>query len=1170
MNLKHFCSEYHPDIVFISEPQAFQCDIASLSKPFLGEYSVLLNSEETSHPELALDCPKAHGGTLVMWRTKLDPFITPLPTTSPSFLPILLQLPGFSPSIHIALYLPTSGRDPDFVSSLSLLDDFVDEMSFTYGCPIFIRGDANCNPNNTRRTALFSHFTNKHKFNSIDFGHPSHHHFTGDGLHDSQLDVLLHQSGSSHPEAISDIFCKLQHPLVTSAHDVIMSTCFLLPQPSVSQDSSENIVAPKVENDRIKIIWDEDCTEQYQELIGENLSRLRETWSNFSSPAAVSILLKSTNDVLSTAASASNKVIKLGQEFQPKPVLNLETLEAQTKVLRLSKLVKHMSASSNSSVKQLCEAKQAVTAARAAYKRAINADNKAADDTRDQLLYSVLQSNPRKVYSTLKSKGAKSSKIHSLKVGNKVYTGSNVSDGFFDSLSSLKAPDMSHIHSSPSYQSIFSDYSTIRKICSSGLKIPPISPRDATEILYNLKPDVNDLYSVTARHYINAGIEGARHFHFLMNLIIQNVNLFSLEELNSVWAMVLHKGHGKPKDSDRSYRTISTCPLLSKSLDKYIGSLFESGWAAAQAETQFQGSGSSHELAALLLTESIQHAVFRAKKPLFVVMLDAKSAFDKILAENIIRKAFLAGSRGHGLLYLADRLANRKTYVEWDKSIMGPICDLLGVEQGGCLSDRLYKLANNEQLSVAQDSQLGLDLHGVIVSSIGQADDTCLISDCIFKLQNLLQLTVDYCSKYHVELVPEKTKLLCFSPTGLEASTLYWKTVSPVTLNSEKIPFSSEAEHLGILRSSNGNLPNLMSRMSAHNGSLRGVLHGGLAKGHNGNPAAALQVEKLYAAPVLLSGVAALVLNKADEDILHHHYKLSLERLQRLHKCTPEPVVCFLGGSLPLTALLHLRQFSLLTMIAHLGPDHILHRIGCSALDSNNLSHHSWFHHIKINCAKYSLPDPLTILTNPPSKESFKRTVKSKVTDFWEKKLRFDASKLLSLEFFQPSYYSLSKPHPIFSSAGANPYEVRKACVQAKMLSGRFRSCWLSRHWTGNSSGDCSLPDCRLDPSPGTLSHLLLDCQDLHDARVGVFKLWAKFLRDRPLLFPIIRKYTAEVNPESQLQFLLDCTVLPEVISLKQQYGMSVFDSLLYLTRTFCFSLHKSRLKLLGKWNPTK
>ena len=245
---------------------------------------------------------------------------------------------------------------------------------------------------------------------------------------------------------------------------------------------------------------------------------------------------------------------------------------------------------------------------------------------------------------------------------------------------------------------------------------------------------MNDLFSITASHYNNAGIEGAKHFSFLMNLIIQNVNLFSLPELNSVWAMVLHKGHGKARNSDRSYRTISTCPLLAKALDKYIGSLYESGWAAVQAETQFQGSGSSHELAALLLTETIQFSLFSAKKPLYVIMLDAKSAFDKILMEFIIRNAFLAGSRGQGLLYLADRLSNRLTHVEWDKCLMGPIADLLGVEQGGCLSDRLYKLANNEQLSVAQQSMLGLAMHGVVVSSVGQADDSCLISDCIFKL----------------------------------------------------------------------------------------------------------------------------------------------------------------------------------------------------------------------------------------------------------------------------------------------------------------------------------------------------------------------------------------------------------------------------------------------------
>ena len=150
---------------------------------------------------------------------------------------------------------------------------------------------------------------------------------------------------------------------------------------------------------------------------------------------------------------------------------------------------------------------------------------------------------------------------------------------------------------------------------------------------------------------------------------------------------------------------------------------------------------------------------------------------------------------------------------------------------------------------------------------------------------------------------------------------------------------------------------------------------------------------------------------------------------------------------------------------------------------------------------------------------------------------------------------------------GSNPYEVEKATIQARMLSGRYRTCWLSRHWSGNSDGSCSLPSCRLDPTPGTLSHMLTECQDLGPARLRVFSLWADHIKDKPFLLPVIRKYTVDCHPSQHLQFLIDCTVLPDVISLKQKHGLCVHDSLLYLTRTFCFSVHKSRLKLLGKWN---
>ena len=345
------------------------------------------------------------------------------------------------------------------------------------------------------------------------------------------------------------------------------------------------------------------------------------------------------------------------------------------------------------------------------------------------------------------------------------------------------------------------------------------------------------------------------------------------------------------------------------------------------------------------------------------------------------------------------------------------------------------------------------------------------------------------------------------------------------------------------------------------------VLPTGPARGHRVNPAAGLRTELLYGSPVLLSGLPACVLSKAEQDILQHHYKVKLESLQKLHRSTPEPVVYFLGGNLPLPALLHVRQLSLLGMIGRLGPNHILHRLGCSVLANAKPSSRSWFLQVRSLTLQYSLPDPLSILSSPPTKSSFNRIVKSKITDFWEVKLRHEASKLDSLVHFKSQFYSLSKPHPIWSSAGSNPYEVEKACCQAKMLSGRFRTCWLSRHWSGVSSGKCPLPKCSLNPTPGTLPHILTQCEDLQPARQRIFSLWAIHMANKPFLLPVVKKYTLDSNTNMFVQFLLNCTVLPEVISLRQLHGDCVHDSLLYLTRTFCFSVHKTRLKLLGKWN---
>ena len=902
-------------------------------------------------------------------------------------------------------------------------------------------------------------------------------------------------------------------------------------------------------------------------MVGSSLASLRDRWAIPSSRSSISLLLSSTYSCLAFAARSTNKSIELSSSRTKKPSVCPTIRKNQRSVLKLKKSLDCLISSSPTAEAVEC-ARVKLRSAKASLRQAIRSSQSDLRNKRDKNLFDILSTNPSAAHRSIKaSKSSSSSDIQNLKVDNKIYTGEKVPDGFFDSLSSLKAPDMSSLYSSPFYQETLLDYENVLKIARDGAKIPAISPRDSTDLLYSLKSEVNDFFSITPSHFINAGFEGLEHFHFLLNTIIDEINLASLEELNTIWACILHKGHGKDKESDRSYRTISTCPMLAKALDSYVGGLYSDDWADAQAETQFQGSGSSHELAALLLTESLNYSLHSSKKPIFVLLLDAKSAFDMMPRENIIVNAYKAGTRDQGLVYLNNRLGSRLTYCEWNKALMGPIRDLLGVEQGGINSDRLYKLANNDQLNVAQLSNLGVDLGSYIVSCIGQADDSALQANDIHSLQNLLLLTLDYCQRYNVTLVPEKTKLLAFSPPGCEQLVDYAKIISPININGRFIPFTDSAEHVGIVRSINGNGPNILARFTAHRRAVFSLLSSGLARGHRGNPAASVRVERLYGIPVLLSGLASLVLSTSDVSVITGHFKQHMERLLKLHKASPDPVVWFLAGCLPAEALLHLRMLSLFGMVTRLyGGDNVIACHARNMLASAKPSSHSWFLEIQKISLKYLLPHPITFLNNPPTKQSFKRLVKSAVLDFWEKKFRSQALLLKagSLKYFDPNFMSLSRTHPLFTTCGSSPYEVSKAVTQARWLSGRARVESLTRHWdTSNKAGICPL--CRIvKPTVGTMEHFLLSggCPALVEARLSMLSFIQAYMVPRPYLFPIFQALW-DVEESLTMQLLLDCSVIPSVIKLEQESENPVMKDLFYLSRTYVFKIFVTRRRLL-------
>ena len=120
-----------------------------------------------------------------------------------------------------------------------------------------------------------------------------------------------------------------------------------------------------------------------------------------------------------------------------------------------------------------------------------------------------------------------------------------------------------------------------------------------------MKPNVLDFYSITPNHYTNAGLVGYEHFHLLLNVLLDDLSNTTITAVNMAYACILFKGHNKDRASAKSYRTISTCPVIAKGLDLYIRRLCISEWNDDQAPTQFQGEKSPHELAAILLTSSI-------------------------------------------------------------------------------------------------------------------------------------------------------------------------------------------------------------------------------------------------------------------------------------------------------------------------------------------------------------------------------------------------------------------------------------------------------------------------------------------------------------------------------------------------------------------------------------
>ena len=168
-------------------------------------------------------------------------------------------------------------------------------------------------------------------------------------------------------------------------------------------------------------------------------------------------------------------------------------------------------------------------------------------------------------------------------------------------------------------------------------------------------------------------------------------------------------------------------------------------------------------------------------------------------------------------------------------------------------------------------------------------------------------------------------------------------------------------------------------------------------------------------------------------------------------------------------------------MICHL-PSDPLNILARQALTSSSKSAKSWFQQLRDLCLKYQLPHPIHLLENPPTKYKFKKMIKLSIVTFWQGVIKSETEGLESLQYLRPTQYTLTQPSLLWLTSRVSSFECAKSTVVAKMISGRYRTEELTKHWTpSNRQGYCLADTC--DGVAGSLKHILVECPVLQDAR---------------------------------------------------------------------------------------
>ena len=189
----------------------------------------------------------------------------------------------------------------------------------------------------------------------------------------------------------------------------------------------------------------------------------------------------------------------------------------------------------------------------------------------------------------------------------------------------------------------------------------------------------------------------------------------------------------------------------------------------------------------LIIEESLHEQRDRCQ-PLYIAFLDAKSAFDVVNYDILMRKRYHMGVEGAPWLLIRSLHEGSATAVEWEGSISEPFQVHQGVKQGGILSTDLYNVYNNGSLDRLAVTKGGFHIGEIccagLYGSITRLDETSVekqltrrqLSVKSYRGSSLFVEIRHLCVKYNL---PDPYSLLDCLP-----SKYHWKRVVQKAVNT--------------------------------------------------------------------------------------------------------------------------------------------------------------------------------------------------------------------------------------------------------------------------------------------------------------------------------------------------------------------------------------------------